>query len=77
MLTREPFNLSFEQIADLTDHQIHAVLFQPNPFEERERQRTDPANQMSDREVFERIWARRGLTPEAIAAKWKEENPDE
>jgi hypothetical protein len=74
---REPFSgWTFERIANLTDEQI-TVLFAPDPMQERERMRTDPANQHSYREVFERIWRRRGATDEEMRARWARENPGE
>jgi len=72
LLVREPFNLSFAQIADLTDYQIRAILFQhpadPKPA---------PAGvYRPPEELFERVWRRRGLSDDEIAEKWRAQQAD-
>jgi hypothetical protein len=58
ILSKEPFNLSFPQIADLTDYQINDVLFAPPPGQHRE----DPnAEHMTLDEAMLRARAHVGL----------------
>lgn len=72
ILVREPFNLSFEQIADLTDYQISEILFQ-HPADEPAK---NPAEQvyLTPEQLFWRVWQRRGLSEEEIAEKWRAES---
>lgn len=71
---KEPFNLTMDQIADLTDYQLLQIYFRPDP-----NAPAPPASDGGDvedpRSIFEKVWARRGLTPEEIAAKWAAEHP--
>lgn len=71
---REPFHLTIEQIADLTDYQLARIYLRRDP---RDSPAHDASKQMSYREVYERTWSRRGLTPEQIEEKWRRDFPDE
>ena len=68
---REPFNLSFAQIAELTDYQISEILMkhpadEPAPGPE--------AVYLPPEELHYRVWAKRGLSDEEIAEKWRAES---
>lgn len=71
VLVREPFNLSFGQIADLTDYQINEILFK-HPADEKPA--PEPGESLTYEELFWRVWERRGLTEEQIAEKWRAES---
>lgn len=72
ILVREPFNLSFEQIADLTDYQIAEILFK-HPADTPAEKPPD-GNNLTHEELFWRVWQRRGLSEEQIAEKWRAES---
>lgn len=50
MLVQEPYNLSFEQIARLTDHQISRILFHPRNEDGTLRRGTGRAADLPDME---------------------------
>lgn len=74
ILTREPWNLSIEAIADLTDYQIAAVLLAPDPLRSSSG-REDGG--LSYREWYFAAWRRRGLSEAEIQARWERDYPGE
>lgn len=70
-LVREPFNMSFEQIADLTDYQIAEILWK-HPADEATRSLPPEKNgYMTQEELLRRVWQRRGLSESEIEEKWR------
>jgi hypothetical protein len=73
VLTREPFNFTFAQVARLTDYQIIRVLFLPRDKEGRLER---PAGGVVSYDVMLRqVWAARGEDVEAKWAEWLTHNP--
>lgn len=72
ILVREPFNLSFAEIADLTDYQISEILFQ-HPADEPTRPAAEQVY-LTPEQLFWRVWERRGLSEAEIAEKWRAES---
>lgn len=85
-MTREPFNLSFEQIARLTDYQIGDILFQPLPEDKPAKKPVGPdlyahcleglPEDNPAKRRFWYVWRVRGIPDEEIAAKWQQQPPD-
>jgi hypothetical protein len=69
LLVREPFNLGFDEIAELTDYQILEILFK-HPSDEKPQ--PEGAYQTHE-EIFWSVWRRRGLSEDEIAGKWRAE----
>lgn len=70
VLTRDPYFLSIEQIADLTDYQLLQVYFRPQG-----ERNGGGGNYEDPREIFRKVWERRGATAAEIAARWNESHP--
>ena len=73
-LSVEPYNLSFDQIANLTDYQIREILCRA------ERKRTPgsrhgtstPKQHGSYKAWFWDVWKSRGWTEEQVEGRWRE-----
>lgn len=70
---QEPFNLTLDQIGDLTDYQLLRIYFRPRKGDKTDR---DDEPGQSYRDVYEAVWAARGLTPLQIEALYRREFPD-
>lgn len=74
-LVKEPYFLSLDQIADLTDFQLTQIYFRPS-WEEQRRRRLGHLPVLTPQGLFEKVWAARGLTADQIKEKWQRDYPD-
>lgn len=76
MLTHEPFGMSIAQIANLTDYQLRAILFAPDPIKAyRDKKKAEQeAKQMTYKEAFWFHWRNHGKTDEEIQKRWDARN---
>lgn len=63
------FHFSFAEIADLTDYQIRFLC--------RDDEKEEESNSATPQQVFESVWASRGMSKEDIIKRWNTNNPDE
>lgn len=61
------------EIADLTDEQLLRIYMRMDPRDPKAKHVDREGQVMPYREIYENIWAKRGLTPEQIQARWDEE----
>lgn len=77
VLVREPFNLTMDQIADLSPAVVAEVYLYPDPkkkFEDGFAMGGDMVMDYQDR--FVKLWKFRGKKDEEIKEKWKNDFPN-